>query len=159
MSKNLVSGLLAVGVGFVYLITALLLPEQMMGDKMGPKVFPIIVGIASILAGFALCVSEFRKKATKKDKVDFGFKSESDVWIKIAILTAAGILYGLTIDFLGFIAATTAIMLVATLLINKGHLKQNIIVSVLFSVVSYLGFGIALQLSLPRGLIENLLPF
>ena len=151
MSKNLFSGLLAAGVGLAYFITALLLPEQMMGDRLGPKVFPLIVGAAAILAGAGLSFFEIWKKSTRKDEVDFGFNTERDVWVKIAVLTVAGIFYGLSIDFLGFILATTAIMLVATLLINKGHLKQNITVSVLFSIVSYLGFGIALQLSLPRG--------
>ncbi len=50
-------------------------------------------------------------------------------------------------------------MFCATMLINRGRFIQNILLSLLFPVVTYAAFAVALQLSLPRGIIENMLPF
>ncbi len=69
------------------------------------------------------------------------------------------IAYGLVMDTVGFLVSTAAFMLFISFLINKGRTAQNIIVAVAFSAICYGVFGVALKLSLPRGLIESLLPF
>ena len=45
------------------------------------------------------------------------------------------------------------------MMINRGRFVQNVLIAVLFPAVTYGAFAIALQLSLPRGIIENMLPF
>ncbi len=157
MNKNFASGIIAVVMGAVYLATALQLKDVRAGDQIGPRLFPIIVSVAVILAGAALCVGD--KKSAKKDPVDWGFVSDAGVWTKIAVTTALGIGYGMVLESSGYLLATTAFMLCATLLINRGRLLQNAVIAILFSTVTYGAFAIALQLSLPRGIIENMLPF
>ncbi|MGB9591840.1 MAG: tripartite tricarboxylate transporter TctB family protein [Candidatus Kryptoniota bacterium] len=158
MTTNFLTGIIGIVVGGIYLITALQLPQMRMGDRLGPKLFPAVVGIAAIIAGLALIIQDKRPgKASKK--ADFGFVKYKPVWIKIALTSAVGILFGLFIDSLGFVLATSLFMLFATSLINKGRHVQNIVISILFSVITYGVFGLALKLSLPRGIIENILPF
>jgi len=55
--------------------------------------------------------------------------------------------------------ATALFIFSVSMLINKGKLVQNIVIAVLFPVVTYFVFGVALKLSLPRGIIETMLPF
>jgi len=74
-------------------------------------------------------------------------------------LTIAGIVFGLIIDGLGYMIATALFIFSVSMLINKGKLVQNIVIAVLFPVVTYFVFGVALKLSLPRGIIETMLPF
>ena len=81
------------------------------------------------------------------------------IWIKIALTTVVGIAYGLVMDSLGFIIPTTLFMIFITTLINKGKLVQNLIIAISFSAITYGVFGVALKLSLPRGIIEQMLPF
>jgi len=152
------TGIIAVAIGGIYLITAMLLPQMRMGDKLGPKLFPTIIGIVAIASGIILMIQDKRPgKASKK--ADFGFIKNKDLWLKILLTTMVGIVYGLVMDSLGFILPTTLFMLFISMLINKGRLVQNIIVALSFAVICYGVFGVALKLSLPRGFIEQMLPF
>ena len=155
---NFMTGLIALVIGGAYLITTMLLPEMRMGDKLGPKLFPSIVGVAAMISGIILILQDIRPgKASKKP--DFGFVKNKELWLKILLTTVVGIVYGLVMDSLGFIVPTTLFMLFISMLINKGRLVQNIIVAFSFAVICYGIFGVALQLSLPRGIIEQMLPF
>ncbi|HSV55819.1 MAG TPA: tripartite tricarboxylate transporter TctB family protein [Magnetospirillaceae bacterium] len=158
MTKNTLTGIIAVAVGGIYTITAIMLPEMRMGDRLGPKIFPVIVGSLSVLAGLILILGDLRKGKTSA-KTDFNFLEHKSIWIKILLTTAAGIIYGLTLEILGFLIPTTLFMLFISTLINKGRIVQNLVLSAAFTAISYGVFAVALRLSLPRGFLEHLLPF
>lgn len=157
MSKNFTSGVIALILGGIYLATAMQLPDVKAGDAIGPRLFPVIVACAVMLAGAALCVND--KLSATKEPVNWYFVQDAGVWIKIAVTMVLGIVYGMVLDSWGYLLATFAFMLCATLMINKGRFVQNILIAVIFPAVTYGAFAIALQLSLPRGIIENMLPF
>ena len=161
MTKNMISAILAIVVGVFYFASAMTLPAHTnMGDIMGPRLFPIVVAAASVIAGIALVLVELvGKNRATSEKADFGFVKNRLVWIDIALLTVAGIVYGMILDLLGFTVATLLFMFAATMLINRGRIVQNITVATIFTVAAYGIFGFGLKLSLPRGLVENLLPF
>ncbi len=154
MTTNILTGIISIVLGLVYSITALRLPHMTMGDRLGPKIFPYFVGIVTIITGIAMILQD-RNPEKRSKKVDFGFKEHKNVWIKII----AGIIFGLVIDGLGYMIATALFMFFVSMLINRGRLVQNTVIAVLFSVVTYFVFGVALKLSLPRGIIETMLPF
>jgi len=158
VSTNILTGIISIVLGLVYSITALRLPQMAMGDRLGPKIFPYFVGIVTIITGIAMILQD-RNPEKRSKKVDFGFKEHKNVWIKIGLLTIAGIIFGLVIDGLGYMIATALFMFFVSMLINRGRLVQNTVIAVLFSVVTYFVFGVALKLSLPRGIIETMLPF
>jgi putative tricarboxylic transport membrane protein len=157
MSKNFTSGLLSLVLGAIYFFTAVLLPDVTAGDRTGPKLFPMIIGSVAMIAGALLCFLD--KRSGTADPVKWNFLSERAVWSKIFIVMILGVTYGLVLDSWGYLLATAAFMFCATLLINRKHFVQNILISILFPVVTYAAFALALQLSLPRGIIENMLPF
>ena len=158
MTTNILTGIISIVLGLVYSITALRLPQMAMGDRLGPKIFPYFVGIVTIITGIAMILQD-RNPEKRSKKVDFGFKEHKNVWIKIGLLTIAGIVFGLIIDGLGYMIATALFMFFVSMLINRGRLVQNVVIAVLFSVVTYFIFAVALKLSLPRGIIETMLPF
>jgi len=155
---NFISGLIAVIVGGIYLVTTMLLPEMTMGDRLGPKLFPTIVGIIALVSGIILIIQD-RKPGKASKAPDFGFIKHKDLWLKILLTTVVGIVYGLVMDSLGFIIPTIFFMFFISTLINKGRLVQNIIVAVSFALIAYGIFGMALKLSLPRGFLEQMLTF
>lgn len=157
MSKNFTSGLLSLVLGAIYFFTAVQFPEVTAGDRTGPKLFPMIIGSAAMIAGALLCVLD--RKSGKSTPVEWNFFADRGVWSKILVIMILGVTYGLVLDTWGYLVATAAFMFCATLLINRGHFVQNILISILFPVVTYAAFAVALQLSLPRGIIENMLPF
>ena len=158
VTTNLITGILSIALGLIYTITAMLLPRMALGDKLGPKVFPYVVGTVAIITGIALILQD-RNPAKKSKKAEFGFVQHKSVWIKIALISVAGIIFGLIIDSLGYMISLTAFMFVVSILINKKRYVQNLIIAVLFAVITYFVFAVALKLSLPRGFLEQMLPF
>jgi len=158
VTTNIITGILSIVLGVFYSVTAMRLPKMTMGDRLGPKIFPYVVGVVAIIAGIAMILQD-RNPAKRSKKANFGFAEHKDVWIKIGLISLTGIIFGLVIDSLGYLIATTVFMFIVSMLINKGKLLQNILIAVLFSVITYGVFGVALKLSLPRGIIETMLPF
>ncbi|MGC9372770.1 MAG: tripartite tricarboxylate transporter TctB family protein [Thermovirgaceae bacterium] len=158
MTKNQVSGLIAVVIGSVYLFLALLIPRAAIGDKIGPKMFPILVGIIAVVCGALLFLREL--KITKEDLTpfDWAFGAEKQIYTKIVITIILGIIYGFTLRTAGYVITTMLFMLAITWLINGRHWIENTLISLLFPVVTYTVFAIMLGLSLPRGWL-SFLPF
>lgn len=158
MTTNFITGIVSIVLGLVYTITAMQLPRMAMGDKLGPKVFPYVIGTVAIITGIAMILQD-RNPAKKSKKAEFGFIQHKAVWIKIALISIAGIIFGLVINSVGYMIATAFFMFFVSILINKNRYVQNFIIAVLFAVITYGVFAVALKLSLPRGIIEQMLPF
>ncbi|KJR46583.1 Tricarboxylate transport protein TctB [Desulfosporosinus sp. I2] len=156
MSKNMITGLFAVALGGIYLIATLNLRQQTMGDPTGPKAFPFIIAILLILLGILLLVKEIKTPQESKSIVFFQLTPEGKkVLIRIVITSIAGIIYGFLLDPLGYLISTAVFMLGLMFLVNTlVRWKQNIIVSISFSLVTYIGFATLLHLSLPRGILS-----
>lgn len=157
MTKNLTTGIFAVILGLAYLAGTFNIPMNEAGDSVGPRSFPLLNAALVIICGLALIVNDLRSKDRKP--FSWGFAAESDVWLRILATMTAGIIYGLVLDWLGYLIATLFFMIIVTSLINVGKHKQNLIISVLFSIISFISFALLLKLSLPRGLLSGILPF
>lgn len=157
MSKNMQSGLLAVILGLVYLAGTFKIPVFETGDSVGPRSFPFLVAAIVLICGVALIINDLLAKERKS--FSWGFTTEPAVWIRIAATIFFGIAFGLVLDWLGYLIAMFLFMIIITSMINVGRHKQNLIISVLFSLISFLSFAVVLKLSLPRGLLGGILPF
>lgn len=158
MTTNIITGIISIVLGLFYTITAMLLPRMAMGDKLGPKIFPYVVGTVAIITGIALVLQD-RNPAKKSKKAEFGFAKHKSVWIRIALISIVGIIFGLVIDSVGYMISTAVFMFVVAILINKNRYVQNLIIALLFAIITYGVFAVALKLSLPRGFLEQMLPF
>lgn len=156
MDKNKFTALFSVILGIVYSIGALSLRGPSMGDPLGPKVFPLIIGIIAICLGGLLLLREIRIPKEGRQKISWQLSAEGKKILKLIILTSVfGIIYGLFFDSLGYLISTTIFMIFVMFLVNKSsRWVQNIIVSLGFSVITYVGFATLLHLSLPRGILN-----
>lgn len=155
MSKNTISGLLAVVLGASYLILTLRLPHQTMGDPLGPKVFPLIIGIATLILGIALLIREKLISNEKKEILQMKMtQSVKALIFRIGLTSIFGVIYGFLLDPLGYLISTFIFMVLLMFVINKlERIMESLIVSVGFSIVTYVSFGMLLKLSLPRGIL------
>lgn len=150
MTINLVSSIITIAVGLTYMIMAFNFPDATVGRPMEPKIFPIMLGIALTILGFALLVDELIKSSNNKDKetikVSFGNNGK-----KIAVTIVNAIIYALLFNILGYVLSTI-IFLEIELLIFGGlkSWKISTIVSILFSVIAFLIFNTLLGLYLPK---------
>jgi putative tricarboxylic transport membrane protein len=158
VTKNEISGLMAIIISSIYLLATLRLPETAMGDNIGPKLFPILAGALAFLCGLILLVKDLRQKKSNKEIFHLGLKENKNIYIKIGITIFLGIAYGFALVPLGYVISTALFMLLVTRLINGPRWLENLLLALAFPVVTYVVFAIMLGLSLPRGLL-SFLPF
>lgn len=155
MSKNIITGLFAVVVGIFYTVMALNIPHLQLGDPLGPKVFPLLIGISVILLGAVLMIKERFTEPSRRQILHFKLTQDTKTLInRIGLTSIFGILYGFLLDPLGYLLSSTLFMIMIMFLVNKlQRVLESILVSVGFSLITYVGFGVLLKLSLPRGIL------
>jgi len=158
MTKDMIAGLIGVVLGGGYFLMALGLPMSAVQDEVGPRLFPFIVGGVALLSGIVLVLREIRRPQAEKQPFSFGFGAERRVYVKIFITVGGGILYGLALDPVGYVLSTFGFMLLLTFLVSS-RVVQNLLISIVFPLVTYVVFSNLLSLSLPRGILGDLLPY
>ena len=155
-TKDTITGVFSVALGAAYLLSTTKIQVMDAADEVGPRTFPYIIAGIVLICGFALLIKELLNPERKA--FSFAFIAGRDVWLRIVVSMVAGIVYGLTLDWLGYLIATTLFMIVVCELINVGKHKQNLIISLAFSIFTFISFALILKLSMPRGLLD-FLPF
>ncbi len=156
-TKDTITGVFSVVIGSVYLISTTTIPLNEAGDEVGPRAFPYIIAALVISCGLWLLVKEFLNR--NRQPFSWEFVADRGVWFRILLTMAAGICYGLVLDWLGYLIATLLFMIFVCALINVGRHRQNIVIAVVFSIFTFVAFALVLKLSLPRGILGAVLPF
>ena len=138
----------------VYFYATEKLPSLEIGDPLGPKAFPRLLGIALLFTGVILLFEILRARKTvpaapKFDKPGSGPAS----YPVVAAVSVWTFLYFLVFEPLGYVIATTIYLLALTAYFNRGKWVTNVLTSVLFCVISYLMFVKLLGVNLARGIL------
>jgi putative tricarboxylic transport membrane protein len=137
-------------VAAVYLYATAQIPTLEIGDPLGPKAFPILLGIALIAATILLFVETL--KAERAPAVDLPRENLRHLWL-IGGVTVWTALYFGVFDRAGYLVSTTVYLLVLTAVFNRGKWLANGLTSVLWSVGSYVLFVKILGVVLPVGIL------
>lgn len=148
MTTDRIIGVLTLLLAAVYLYATAQIPTLEIGDPLGPKAFPVLLGIALILAAMLLLFESLKAGA-----VEEGAAAPADrrhLWL-IAGVTLWTALYFWVFDRAGYLVSTTVYLLVLTGVFNRGKRFANILTSVLFALGSYILFVAILGVSLAKG--------
>src|SRR5262245_33361459 len=135
----------------VYLYATTLIPSLEIGDPLGPKAFPRLLGVALLLAAVMLGIEIWGSKKARVPETPAS-KLFDPVIIRIllcVVVWTAG--YYAIFDALGFIVATTIYLLGLMAWFNRGKWVTNILTAALFSAGIYVLF-VKLDVSLPKGI-------
>jgi putative tricarboxylic transport membrane protein len=135
-------------VGAVYLATALSMPSMSIGDPLGHKAFPIILGGLMILLGLALLF--------KPEKQSGPALSMRNI-VTILVLTGLLACYGWTLDWTGYPLGTFLFLVVTVRLLGERKWSLNLSLSAALSLAIYLLFTRLLDITLPLGVLERLM--
>jgi putative tricarboxylic transport membrane protein len=137
----------------VYFYATEQLPSLEIGDPLGPKAFPRLLGIGLVITAIVLLVEILRgRKATPSVTPPKGPSSRGAQLIVAAVVVWT-FLYFVVFEPLGYILSTTTYLLVLTGYFNRGKWVANVLTSALFSLVSYLMFVKLLGVNLPPGIL------
>lgn len=132
----------------VYFWATAQIPSLEIGDPLGPKVFPRLLGIGLLISAVMLLL-EMRRGTPQGEKGE-GDRGHYGV---IAAVVAWTFLYFITFERIGFIIGTAVYLLALMAYFHRGHWRTNVITSVLFALGSYLLFSRLLDVNLPRGVL------
>ncbi len=137
----------------VYFWATAQIPSLELGDPLGPKAFPRMLGIGLLIAAGMLLLEILRnRKAEQSAPPAAAARWEPHDWVVPAVAGWTA-LYVLVFEPLGYMLATSIYLLALTAYFNRGRWLMNVLTSVLFSVCSYLAFTMILGVTLARGII------
>lgn len=136
--------------GIVYSIMSYMLPRAAIGNANDPIYFPLGLGILLIIIGLLLWIKSDKSKL-KETLQSFNHKTDKEkVVSKMIVMTCFfAVLYGLTLEMLGFVISTFIFMMGVLWITNKNKHLVNTLVAVIFSVSIFAIFNYALGIPLP----------
>ncbi len=137
----------------VYFYATAQIPSLEIGDPLGPKAFPRLLGIALLVTGAMLLVEILRARRVKKVPVEKPASVDHSHLPVIAAVVAFSAVYLAVFEWLGYVLATAPYLLGLMAYFHRGKWLSNILTSVLFSVLSYVLFTRVLEVSLARGIL------
>ena len=134
-----------------YLYATTLIPSLEIGDPLGPKAFPRLLGIFLLIAAALLFLEMWkdRKKAAPQPG------SEMEPWRYVGLILAITVwtgLYYAAFERLGYIVATAVYLLALMAWFHRGKWVANVATALLFAGLSYWMF-VALDVRLPQGIL------
>ena len=137
----------------VYFWATAQIPSLELGDPLGPKAFPRLLGIGLLIAAAMLLLEILReRKKEKSAAAPAAWHWEPHQWVIVAVSVWTA-LYILAFERLGFMLSTTSYLLALTAYFNRGRWLINVLTSVLFAVISYFAFTKLLGVTLAPGIL------
>ena len=139
----------------VYFYATAQIPALEIGDPLGPKAFPILLGIALIAAAVLLFIETLKKGRGSRAEVPR--ENLRHLWF-LGGVTLWTALYFSVFERAGYLGATTIFLIVLMAVFNRGKWRANTLTAVLFAVGSYVLFAKILGVTLPKGIppVESL---
>lgn len=136
------------------------IPSLDIGDPLGPKAFPRLLGVGLLITAGLLLAEMLRDRSRARGQASAreaeaatGDGSRSHLWV-IAGVTAWTAGYFAVFERLGYIVATTVFLLALMAWFNRGRWVANVLTSVLFTVGSWILFVKILGVNLAQGLVS-----
>ena len=134
----------------IYLFATSRLPSLDIGDPLGPKAFPFLIGGLGCITAVWLLVESLRRRP--EDSVAGQSTARHHLPAVIAVMAWMFVFYFL-IERLGFLLSCAIFLAGLTGYFNRGRWLMNAFVYLGFPIGVYLAFTEILGISLPRGVL------
>jgi putative tricarboxylic transport membrane protein len=145
-------------VGILVIVQALLLPESRIArGPVGPAAVPLVIGALLVIVSGFLAVDVWRGgRGEPEGGEDVELGGGSD-WRTIAILAAAFVVNALTIESLGWPISGAILFWGSAFALGSRHYFRDLAIALVLSVGSWYLFVLALNVSLPVGILRGIL--
>ena len=140
-----------VAIAVIYLWASTQIPTLEIGDPLGPKAFPRLLGVALLLAA-GLFGFELWKDRAKKAPAASAPVFDRQVMPVLAAVVAWTAAYYFVFNELGFVISTSIFLLPLMAFFNRGKWIANVVSAVGFSLLIYWMF-VKLDVNLPSGIL------
>ncbi len=139
----------------VYFWATSKIPSLEIGDPLGPKAFPRLLGIGLLITAGILFYEmlQARKSAAVPAQAPAESKDDNRHYYMLAGVTVWTFAYFLVFEPLGYMVATTIYLIGMFAYFHKNRWLMNVVTAVLFSIISYVAFVKLLGVNLARGFL------
>jgi len=136
----------------VYFYATTLIPSLDIGDPLGPKAFPRLLGVCLLIGAGLLFIEMWKERtAAAPRSTTAGAGDLRHLWVLAAVTIWTAAFY-VVFEKLGYIVATAIYLLALMAWFNRGRWIANGMSAVLFSILSYVMF-LKLDVRLPQGIL------
>ncbi len=134
--------------GFYFYFTSQI-PSSLVGDPLGPRAFPNLLGIGLLICA-GLLVGEMARKKKESPAIAGTPVAGKPLWVVVAACVWFAV-YAWCYDRAGFILSTGVFLLGLMAYFHRRHWITNVVISILFPVGAYFLFDRVLGVLLPAG--------
>ena len=143
----------------IYLYADFQLPLVRIGDPLGPKIFPAIIGGGLLLSGLLLMLETYRKRQQVASvsaaplSGDRPCANRQRPGILLAML-AWTVVYYFAFEPVGYLVSTVVFLLGLLTMFHRKKPRTNLAVALGFTAVIYAIFTQLLHVPMPQGILE-----
>jgi putative tricarboxylic transport membrane protein len=136
----------------IYFYATTLIPSLEIGDPLGPKAFPRLLGVCLLIGAGLLFVEMWKdRKAATPQPAAAAPRDLRHLWVLAAVTAWTAVFY-MVFEKAGYIVATSVYLLALMVWFNRGKWIANVASAVMFSILSYVMF-LKLDVRLPQGIL------
>jgi putative tricarboxylic transport membrane protein len=139
----------------VYFYATAQIPTLEIGDPLGPKAFPRLLGIVLLIAVVMLFIETLKAGAGGAKRLQWRREDRRHLLL-IGGATLWTALYFWTFNSAGYLVSTAIYLFVMMAVFNSGKWIANLLTALLFAIGSYVLFVKILGVVLPVGILEIL---
>ncbi|MEW4413971.1 tripartite tricarboxylate transporter TctB family protein [Clostridium sp. AN503] len=132
-----------------------MIPERLVSNEPGPKLFPYISAFGMILMAVLSMVFDGRKEAEEAKKGPAPYLDQAG-WKRMFLIMAECIMFCAAMNWIGFWITSMAGMMIFILTLRaekKINLIFAVVLSVLLGSICYFGFTRGFHIPLPKGVV------
>jgi putative tricarboxylic transport membrane protein len=126
-------------------------------DPVGPKFFPMVLGIAALVLAVILAVAIPRGSRGEADAgEDIDPEAPGD-WRTVGLLVALFVAMILLVNPLGWVIMSTLFFGGAATILGSKHYARNFVIGLILALASFYAFYSGLGIPLPAGILDGIL--
>ncbi|WP_233213428.1 tripartite tricarboxylate transporter TctB family protein [Mycobacterium hubeiense] len=126
-------------------------------DPVGPKFFPIAIGIILIVLAVILAVAIPRGSVGEADAGEDVDPNTPGDWRTVGLLVGLFIAVILLVNPLGWVITSTLLFAGAATILGNRHYVRNLVIGAVLALVSFYAFYSGLGIPLPAGILDGIL--
>jgi len=126
-------------------------------DPVGPKFFPMVIGIAALVLAVILAIVIPRGSVGEADAgEDIDPEAPGD-WRTVGLLVALFVAMILLVEPLGWVVMSTLFFGGAATILGSKHYVRNFVIGLILALASFYAFYSGLGIPLPAGILDGIL--
>lgn len=126
-------------------------------DPVGPRMFPIAIGVGLLVAAFALAVAILRGSRGEPDGGEDIDLDEPSDWRTVGLLVGLFVAVIVGVRPLGWAIMGAVLFAGAATILGSRHYVRNVVIGAALSVGSFYAFYSGLGIPLPAGILDGIL--